>query len=74
MNVSANKPMFDKVAQGLTAATTLALTAMVVLAILTIIATDKARTRTECLQAAQTAEQCPVAGKWEVMLRKGLGL
>lgn len=74
MNAIASNSTFNAVALGITAAITLAFAAMVVLTILTILATDNSRTRTECLRSAQTAEQCPVASQWEVMLRQGIGL
>lgn len=74
MNATARNSKFNAVALGFTAATTLALMGMVALTILTIIATDNSRTRTNCLRSAETVEQCPVASQWEVMLRKGVGL
>lgn len=74
MNAIAPNSTFNAVALGITAAITLALTAMVALTILTIIATDNSRTRTQCLRSVQTTEQCPVASQWEVILRQVIGL
>ncbi|OWG38485.1 hypothetical protein CAQ69_10100 [Stutzerimonas stutzeri] len=62
------------IAAYLTAGITIALTGMVVLTILTMIATDKSRSRTECLRSAQTIEQCPQASWWEGVLRSSVGL
>ncbi len=74
MNTSSHNNRLGGVAAYFTAAITLALASMVMLTILTMIATDNSRSRAECLRSAQAIEQCPQASWWEVVLRKGLGL
>ncbi|EPL60736.1 TPA: hypothetical protein L6A07_24910 [Pseudomonas aeruginosa] len=74
MNTSTHHNSRGGVAAYFTAAITIALTGMVLLTILTMIATDNSRSRADCLRSAQAIEQCPQASWWEGVLRKGVGL
>ena len=48
---------------------TVATVLILALIVATVIATDRSRARTACLQSTQTAEECPTPSAWETMLR-----
>lgn len=74
MNIASKAMTLAAIAQMAMVGIVLALVGMVLLTILTFVAIDNSRSRTDCLKAAQAIDQCPIAAGWENLLRKGLGL
>lgn len=62
----------NKAPQIFQAVITIAIACFVALAIATFIAIDKSRTRTACLKAAQSVEQCQAPSEWENLLARAL--